>query len=101
MLRYGVGHKHVDVRPDGFVRVQQIVCLRRLLATGALRRCSRLQLSLPRFYKYNVPFFKRLVRSDHLKRYELRFELCELSGLKEWFIRLAKGEMKIPVKVCS
>ena len=26
VLRYGVGYEHVDVRPDGFVRVQQIVC---------------------------------------------------------------------------
>lgn len=48
-----------------------------------------------------MPFFRKVVRSDHLKRFELRFELCELSGFKEWFIRLAKGEMRISVKVCS
>lgn len=97
VLRYGVGYEHVDVRPDGFVRVQHIVCPRRWRSPPML---TSLQLSLPRFYKCNAPFFRKLVRSDHLKRFELRFELCERSGYKEWFIRLAKGEMKIPVKVC-
>ncbi|KAF8629043.1 hypothetical protein AX15_003544 [Amanita polypyramis BW_CC] len=79
ILRYGVGYKHVDVRPDGFVLVKDI-------------------LALHKFHEYDMRSFRRLLRRDDLKKFELRNEPYSQSDVRQWFVRLAKGKMKIPVE---
>ena len=46
-----------------------------------------------------MELLKKIVDTDRMKRFQTRRELCRKSGVKEWFIRLARGELAIPIKV--
>ncbi|KAK2465704.1 hypothetical protein APHAL10511_002248 [Amanita phalloides] len=79
LLRYGVGYKLVNTRPDGFVRVHDILTSRGLRG-------------------YDMASFQEIMKLDFLRRFELRWEFCGHLCAKELFVRLAKEEMKIPVE---
>ncbi|KAF8343509.1 hypothetical protein F5887DRAFT_1075855 [Amanita rubescens] len=73
------GYQPENIQPDGFIRMKYI-------------------LALPTFRKYSVELIRKIVDLDRMKRFELRRELCRESGIREWSIRLARGELEIPIK---
>ncbi|KAF8637527.1 hypothetical protein AX17_002770 [Amanita inopinata Kibby_2008] len=82
LLRYGAKSVGLYVRPDGFVRIRDI-------------------LGLWKYKDFDMEMFKKFAIEDERKRFEVRYESYGRLGMsaEEWLVRVVSRNIVMPVCV--
>lgn len=100
ILRHGASKEGLTLRPDGFVRVDDLV---RLFLSSSARQCkltcrTAAQMKRPKLKGCDMATLERIVRDNAKQRFSMRTEPTGVDGADELWIRANQGHS---VKVSS
>lgn len=90
ILRHGAAKESLVLRPDGFVRVEQLVRPPPFLSSGA-RGADVEQIRRPKLKELDMVTLERIVRENAKQRFTMREEPTGEGGVAELWIRANQG----------
>ncbi len=90
LLRHSAKAEGLNIRPDGFVPVQELVCSHKVVSERTTHSNKILQLRHPRLEKIDFNQLQALVENDKKGRFKL-IQTSERDATGTWWIRANQG----------